>query len=270
MTEEYTEPSDDRDGDRRRSAWLSWAVLAIVFVVVIWVFLHYGQVPASSGSRTSNSMLTAATVPNVVGMTGDAATEMLKRAGFVAEVDSAFSSKVTPGTVASQKPRAGTKLVKGGLVVVVVAFSVGSESGTAEGMEAADNRVPSVVGLTELRADELLENDGYNLSCTGGYTKTRPRGVIYSQSPEPGEISPLGSTVEAKMSLGPPPPGQVQVPDTIGMTPYRATQALKVAGLDPRSMIQWRDGSSGIVFQQDPAPGVLAAEGSRVFILSGE
>jgi hypothetical protein len=35
-------------------------------------------------------------------------------------------------------------------------------------------------------------------------------------------------------------------------------------------MIQWRDGSSGIVFQQDPAPGVLAAEGSRVFILSGE
>jgi serine/threonine-protein kinase len=215
-------------------------------------------------------VLTAARVPDVLGMAAEQAADMIERAGFVAEIDLAFSSEAPPGTVASQQPSGGTEQTRGTAVVIIVATEVGQESGTAKSAHDDRDRVPNVVGLTELRATELLENGGYRIQVDEGYSASKAQGVIFEQSPDSGQYSPLGTTVEVYVSLGPPPPGKTQVPNVMGLTPKKAVSALKRAGLDPRSLVQWNEKVSKTVFQQDPAAGMLVPLGSKVFILSGE
>ncbi len=280
VVDEYAEPVDERAGEadelddregqsKQPAAWLPWLVLAIAVVIVAVLFWRYAQ-PPGLGNEDSAPVLTAARVPNVVGMTQSAAVDAIKRSGFVAEEDLAFSSGQAPGMVVSQAPTAGTKLTKGAPVVMVVAVEVGEASGVTESTQGDANRVPNVVGMTKLRADELLTDTGYWASTSQGYSTSRRRGIIYDQTPDAGMRAGLGSTVNAMVSLGPPPPGTVQVPNVIGDSVKQAVDELEHAGLDPRSMVQYHPQFPKVVFQQNPVAGTLAPVGSRVFILSGD
>jgi beta-lactam-binding protein with PASTA domain len=276
VTDENVEPLDQRDDrdesdeEKRRAGWLPWIVLAIAVVVVLWLFWRYAQPPSLPADGGTGAVLTAANVPNVVGMSQGAAVDAIKKSGFIAEKDSAFNSDSEPGLVVSQAPPAGTKLTKGGPVVIVVAVDVGEATGVPEGMEDDVSRVPNVVGMTELRANELLNNSGYNAYISSGYSRSRPRGIVYEQSPVAGESAGYGATVEAVVSLGPAPPGKAQVPNVVGTPVKQAVRELEDAGFDARSMVQYHPEYSKVVFQQNPAAGELAPVGSRVFILSGD
>lgn len=270
MAEEYVESTRDQHAEKTRAAWLPWALLLIVVAVLAWLFWRYAEPSAPSGPSSTEVVLTAARVPDVLGMASEQAADMIERAGFVAKVDSAFSSEAQPGTVASQQPRGGAEQTRGTTVVIVVATEVGKATGTAESAHDDLDRVPNVVGLTELRATELLENGGYRILVDEGYSTAKAQGVIFRQSPDSGQYSPLGTAVEVYVSLGQPPPGKTQVPKVMGLTPGKAESAIEEAGLDPRSLVQWNDKVSGTVFQQNPAAGTLVPLGSKVFILSGE
>jgi serine/threonine-protein kinase len=67
-------------------------------------------------------------VPDVVGMTQDAAVGAIQDAGLKAVVKSVASRSVPAGTVGAQFPSAGSQLPPGGEVLVAVSSGAAKES----------------------------------------------------------------------------------------------------------------------------------------------
>ncbi len=119
-------------------------------------------------------------VPNVVGMSGSAASSAVNRAGLHTTVVNQADS-APAGTVFSQTPSAGTPLSAGGTVTLFV--SSGSSG----------NIVPGVVGMDEGAARSTLSAHGYSASVK--YVSGSPSGRVISQSPGAGARLASGSTV---------------------------------------------------------------------------
>lgn len=121
------------------------------------------------------------TVPNVVGMTLQAAKSSLTQAGFTVSVVQESSSDYVSGTVISQTPAAGTNYATGSPVTITVSTG------------APTSVVPNVIGLSEAAAKTKLAVSGFSVSAT--YTVGSPPGTVISQSPGAGTNLPAGSTV---------------------------------------------------------------------------
>ncbi len=121
------------------------------------------------------------TVPDVTGLTTDAARRAVKDAGFTAIVMEGGGE-----TVLVQMPRAGSKLVAGGKVLLYTE----SDSYTIA-------EVPSVTGLTPAAAESILTGAGFNIRTSG--KDIQESGVMAaSQSPAAGSFAELGSVVEVE------------------------------------------------------------------------
>ena len=125
------------------------------------------------------------TVPNVVNMTREAATQRLETAGFKVEVQESPSTTVPEGTVTAQEPAAGESAPKGSTVTITVA------------KRPAQKAVPDVVGKTAAAARMTLEGQGFVVNELVDITTTDPSkaGKVASQSPAGGDLADEGSTV---------------------------------------------------------------------------
>jgi serine/threonine-protein kinase len=122
-------------------------------------------------------------VPNVVGQDEATATQILRDADFVVEVQRANSNDVASGFVISQDPPGG-QAKKGSTVVIVV--SAGPELSS----------VPGVIGIGEGDAVATLQNQGFVVNVQD-LTANNPEedGIVLDQDPGGGaEVAP-GSTV---------------------------------------------------------------------------
>ena len=130
-------------------------------------------------------------VPNLVGLTKDAAAAKLADAGLEGSATSTYSDSVPEGQVISQNPYYGTKVESGSTVSYVV----------SKGQENV--KVPAIEGSTEANALAALKAAGLRGTAMG-YTKSdQPAGTVINQKPAAGkEIAPGGS-VSYYLSLGP-------------------------------------------------------------------
>ncbi len=142
----------------------------------------------------------------------------------VGTVTSESSATVSAGTVIRQSPSAGTVMVKGATVNLVVS------SGLAQAL------VPDVVGRTQADATTALTSAGLTVgSVTQAHSGTIPVGSVVSQS-VPAGISVYGGTaVDLVVSLG---LAQATVPNVVGSTQADATTALTAAGLTVGTVTQ--------------------------------
>lgn len=121
------------------------------------------------------------TVPDVTGLTADAARKAVKDSGFTPVVMEGGGESVLV-----QMPRAGSKLTAGGKVLLYTE----SDSYTIA-------EVPNVKGLTPSAAESILTGAGFNIRATG--KDIQESGVTAaSQSPEAGSFAELGSIVEVE------------------------------------------------------------------------
>jgi stage V sporulation protein D (sporulation-specific penicillin-binding protein) len=121
------------------------------------------------------------TVPDVTGLSIDAARKTVKDSGFTPIVAEGGGE-----TVLVQMPRAGSKLTAGGKVLLYTE----SESYTIA-------EVPNVTGLTPSAAESILTGAGFNIRATG--KDIQESGVTAaSQSPAAGTFAELGSIVEVE------------------------------------------------------------------------
>ena len=130
----------------------------------------------------------AATVPNVVGFTEEAAISTLENAGFAVSVVTA-PDEAEAGVVISQDPEAGAEAAPGDTVEILV----------SEGAE--ERAMPSVVGMDADEAQALLEND-FGLEVTQVEEAcTEPPGNVCRQ--EPGEGTPVSEGDSATLYVQP-------------------------------------------------------------------
>ncbi len=147
-------------------------------------------------------------VPNVVGMSLDAATSALQAKGFQV-ADKSVHSTAAANTVVRQRPNAGSKAAKGSTVTLFI-----SGGGVT---------VPSVIGDPKDTAVQILTGDGFRVKqiVAAGPSGSTP-GNVFSQSPTGGSL-PAGSTVTiyiaAAASSSPSPTPTTPSPSPTTTTP---------------------------------------------------
>ena len=153
---------------------------------------------------TLASGATPVTVPDVGGMTVDAASAALADVGLtVGRIETVNDANADPDTVVSQNPGASTEVppnspidlkVSRGVVVVTV---------------------PNVVGKTQADAEKLLKDSGLSAKATKVYSD-KPSGQVTDQAPLGGSSLNEGAAVTISVSQGPMP--VATVPDVVGQT----------------------------------------------------
>ena len=139
----------------------------------------------------ASSTTAAATVPNVVGLSRDVATNKLSEAGFGVKVKKQSSSTVDTGYVISQTPAADGASIPGSDVTIVV-----SEGNTDTVY------VPNVENLSRDKASEVLTGAGFSVKVMKKSSDTVDEGYVMAQKPEAGEMLESGSEVKILVSTG--------------------------------------------------------------------
>ena len=191
-------------------------------------------------------------IPRVVGMTYDAASSTLDKAGFHAiRGQTRFHKTILEGVVLEQDPPAGSVQKRG--ADVTLAVSGGQATAT----------VPEVAGSSQQQAQIAIENAGFTFGTISEQTSNLARGAVISTVPPAGTTTQLPATVSIILSQG---PSTVQIPDLTGRTLPDARSTLEQLGLHLGATSA--DTSSfmpeNTVLGQAPSPGATVSAGASV------
>jgi beta-lactam-binding protein with PASTA domain/tRNA A-37 threonylcarbamoyl transferase component Bud32 len=193
------------------------------------------------------------TVPEVVGDSFEEAVAKLQDANLEWRRREVFSNR-REGRVVAQNPPAGEEVVEGTEVVLRV----------SKGQDVVE--VPNVLEQPESSARAELEGEGFAVSVERAPSTDTPEGLVFAQSPDPGQTARRGSTVTITVSSGPP---DVSVPNVVGEQRQQAENELEDAGFQVEVVEQETDDPTlnNVVVEQDPEGGSQAPRGSEVTIL---
>jgi beta-lactam-binding protein with PASTA domain len=193
------------------------------------------------------------TVPNVEGLTPDAATTAITGAKLtMGTVTQQTSDTVAAGKVVSQDPASGSSVVQGSPVNLVI--SSGPQTVTVPNVEG----LPQAAGTTAITGAKLMRG-----TVTQQTSDTAPTGNVISQDPASGSSVAQGSPVNLVISSG---PQMVTVPNVEGLPQVTVTTAITGAKLTVGTVTQQTSDTvaTGNVISQDPTSGSSVAQGSLV------
>ncbi len=210
----------------------------------------------STVTLTVSNGLGTGQVPDVAGLSRDAAKAAIKRAGFKVKFENESSSSVPAGQATRTEPQAGTSLDKGSKVTVFL--SSGPQQVT----------VPGVVGKDKDAAASQIQAAGLQVDVQSRVTSAAAADTVLAQDPQGGVQVAKGSTVTITVAKAPP---TSRVPDVLGKDGQAAKQALRAAGLrvTATSVDVTDPAQDGLVQSQDPGGGREVAEGTTVSITVG-
>ncbi|HOK90235.1 MAG TPA: PASTA domain-containing protein, partial [Candidatus Hydrogenedentes bacterium] len=224
----------------------------------------FGQIPAAGSQVAPGTSVSISVslgpcpviVPNVVNFTQAAAEVQIQAVGLVVgTVTTACSDTISAGAVISQNPAAGSSVLSGTAVDLVV--STGPCPVT----------VPDVVGLAQAAAESAITSAGLVVgTVTTACDDVVPAGAVISQSPVAGASVAPATAVDLVVSSG---PCNTIVPDVIGLDQAAAESAITSAGLVVGAVTTACDDvvPAGAVISQDPVGGTPATLGSAVNLL---
>jgi beta-lactam-binding protein with PASTA domain len=213
--------------------WLALVLLLVLGGLLAWYFL----------SRGSDK----ATVPNVIGLRGDAAATRIHDRSLDALPRTAPSNR-PPGIVFAEKPGPGTQLDEGQAVTIFI----------SSGRLA----VLDVTGLPQADAEQKLTAKGFKVAVKR-VASSRRKGIVISQEPVAGVTAVSGTSVTLNVSSGVKP---VVVPRVVGQTQGAAVDALTRLGLKPVLENVPSAKPVGTVVGQKPPSGKEVDKGSKVVL----
>ena len=208
-----------------------------------------GVVPATAANGTKGSTASMPRVERVNRYRGQSATE--QAAQQEAERERKHRRNVILGTI-------------GAIVLfIAVAAAIVSVLGSGTAMKT----VPNVVSQTQERAIEILEGEGFVVGTPElVYSDNYEEGIVCGQDPSAFREAAQGSTVTIKVSRGPAPIDEVEVPDLTNMTEDKAKEELEKLNLIPKKGDDKvdEDVEDGRVCDQNREPGEMVAVGTTV------
>ena len=212
----------------------------IAYLVVAFVVFPTGLIPDDTD------------IPDVAGLTYDAAARRLAQSGFRArQGEMRYHATAPQGTVLSQRPPAGTRVPRNTVVTLDV----------SRGAERA--QVPPVAGLPRHLAQVTLRSAGLDVGQVTTRASTAPRGAVLATAPAEGTQLPLAATVNLVVSDG---PARMAMPDVVGQSYVQARALLEQLGLRPgRALVDTTSGQlENTILAQSPGAGEPVARGARV------
>lgn len=240
-------PAFPQPPQRRGSPWAYLAIFVLLGTLAILVWLLLRQLGGN------NPGVELRTIPDVTGVTQQAALDILQEAGFRVQIEPRPSATFERGIVIETQPSAFTEVEPGRVIQVVV--SSGAE----------DIPVPPVVGETQERAVQLLEDA--NLAV-GEITEiphaTEPKGVVLNQNPKQGvEVQP-GFPIDLVISSG---KARIVLEDLTDMTEQEASFRLAQLDLLVDTKTQFSEKvDEGRVIKTDPESGTELEAGDTVLL----
>jgi len=199
----------------RKSAFLKAFLLWIVVLVVLALAVDKIVMPIFSGALTSTGE-----VPNLEGMTQEAAESTLKEAGFKFEwlEEGRYNATIDSGKVLVQMPAAG-RVAKLGRTVKLT---------RSLGLRQVE--IPELRGKSQKQATISLTRAGLvQGEIVKGAHKSIPRGVVIRTIPMAGEKVRVGDTVKVVISAG-VTTGRTLLPDFTGEQIDNVYPKLEVLG----------------------------------------
>lgn len=196
-------------------------------------------------------------VPDVTGLTSEAAERQLQAAGLGSTTTTRFDEQVPAGTVVASRPPGTQQVHKNGTVTLVV--SAGPEL----------FGVPDLRELSLPEARERLAEAGLSAGAVDeAWSAAVDEGLVLASDPAAGTDLRSGTEVALTVSRGPEP---VAVPDVTGGGVEDARAALEDVGLRlGESTEAFADSPAGTVVDQDPADDrVLPGEAVDVVVSLG-
>ncbi|MCY4272174.1 MAG: Stk1 family PASTA domain-containing Ser/Thr kinase [bacterium] len=237
-----------------------YTAAAVIFIAVaVLVFFVLSNVLGDGDDAAAPTATVATTpvvvVPDVVGMSNQAAIREIRSLGFSAREVFEASDTVVANEVIVQSPAALTELEQGAEVQITVSSG------------AAPVTVPGVVGQNANDAARFLQDRGFPSELVVEPGSTAPAGQVLRQDPAAGTAVAPASTVVLFVAEG---IQAIQVPDVAGMTLLRATQVLVQAGLVVAEEIIEEPAvevPEGLVIGTDPSPPVLLLPDTPITIV---
>jgi eukaryotic-like serine/threonine-protein kinase len=240
----YTGGIPPEEEERRRRRWVPW-VIGLILLAALGALAFF----LLSGPAEPQFVR----VPDVVGQTEDAAVRELESAGLDIRIRREFNRQFDQGEVFQQQPAAGRRIETGSAVTISV----------SRGVQQVE--VPNVIGQSQDDAEAAIADAGLRVGDVGDEFSDQPEGTVIGQSPDPGTEVDRGSAVSITVSAG---PATVAVPDIRCQDKASARAAVRDAGLEyqegGKTFSEECDGASGVVIEQNPAPGTQVQPGTTV------
>ena len=232
---------EEEEEPQGRKKW-PWIVAAIAAVALIAGLVYAFSYVSGNGSNIA--------VPNVVGLSKQAAENEIVKANLQPVAVNQASSSVPKGDVISTSPPFGTKLAKNAPVKLFVSTG------------AATVAVPNVVGQSAASATSALQAKGFQVSQKAAPNSTAPANQVVRQDPAASSKVAKGSVITIFVSGG-----GTKVPGVVGESQAEATSQLENDGFTVNTQTEAADGfSPGTVFKTSPSAGTVLAPGSSVTI----
>lgn len=234
-------------------------VSAVLIGIIILVTAAVLLVMAITGSfKTSTN-----TLDNFVGFSYD---ELISSNKYDYEfvLEQKKTDEVEPGIVVDQSPEAGSKVISGSQVKLVVSASMD------------DINVPNIYNLNDEKAKKALANEGLtNYKFTTISSETVEDGLVVYTEPKAGTVVSSDTQIVVFVSSGPTTKEvvNIEVPDVTGLKQEGARAFLEKMGFKNVNFVTQDDlRPKGVVISQSPAAGssATADDKIKVVISSGE
>ena len=198
-------------------------------------------------------------IPNVSGMSETEAQNELEEAGFKVTSSFQYDDSVESGKVISTTPEAGTKAEKGSTVTMLV--SQGSNKKT----------VPDVRGMADATAQSTIKSYGFNVgTVTYDHSDSVEKGMVISQTVEPGTKASAGTSISITVSNGPKPEEKIEVQSFVGQQESALKSWASSKGLYTNiSDSQYSDSyAKGCIISMTPSSGTVSKGGTISYVIS--
>lgn len=225
---------DEKDFHRKGMPKVRMALAAVLAVLAILAGINL----------VANGISRGVEVPDVVGMSSEAARSQLQNAGFQVEVKSQMSED-NFGIVLSCDPAAGTKKRSGSTVVITV---------------SASRTIPDVAGMDVESAKEKLAEEGAKAVIVATKASNQPENTVLDVEPKVGAAFKPDDEITLTVATA------AIVPDVTNMTEDEAKAAVNEAGYVAE--VKWADSDydAGTVLSTSPDAGASASLNSTVTI----
>lgn len=221
----------------------------VITAVVVGVVVLIGAIIALVMGITGSFNTSSSVLANFVGQSYD---ELISSNQYDYEfiMQTEKTADAQPGTIISQSPEAGTKVIDGAQITLVVAASMD------------DISVPNVYGLTTEKAQKALDQQGLsNYTVTTVSSDSVEEGKVVYTDPKAGSIVSADTAIIIYVSSGPTTAKveTITVPDVVGLKKEGARAFLEKLGFENINFVtQDSMTPENVVLGQSPAAGSIA------------
>lgn len=252
----YDEDDEDEYYDPNHKKKVITAVAIGLIVLIAGIVLLVMGITGSFNTNVSN-------LDNFVGYSYDELISSNQYSyQFVLEQEK--TNDYEPGIIISQSPEAGTKVLDGSQVTLVVSASMD------------DITVPNIYELDLEKGKKALSNEGLNnVSVTKVSSDTVEEGKIVYTNPKAGSVVSADAEITIFISSGPTTEvvENITVPDVVGLRQEGARAFLEKTGFKKITFITEASAvEKGVVLSQSPSAGTnaLADDTIKITISSGQ